>query len=276
MAAVQGYISEFHVAKMDCPAEERMIRMVLDDMEPGVALEFDLPARRLMVTHACPVAEVLKRLETLNYDTRLQGSRELSAAAMTTAANAFAERDADEARVLKWMLAINGVMFLLEVTVGIIGQSTALIADGVDMFADAAVYGLALFAVGRSARRKLTAAHTAGWLQLILAASVLVEVVRRFVYGSDPVSGLMMGMGLLALIANVSCLLLIHRQRHGGVHMQASWIFSAVDVLANTGVILAGLLVLLTGSRYPDLVIGLVIVLIVLNGSRRILQLKVD
>lgn len=276
MAAVQGYISEFHVAKMDCPAEERMIRMVLDDMEPGVALEFDLPARRLKVTHACPVAEVLKRLETLNYDTRLQGSRELSAAAMTTAANAFAERDADEARVLKWMLAINGVMFLLEVTVGIIGQSTALIADGVDMFADAAVYGLALFAVGRSARRKLTAAHTAGWLQLILAASVLVEVVRRFVYGSDPVSGLMMGMGLLALIANVSCLLLIHRQRHGGVHMQASWIFSAVDVLANTGVMLAGLLVLLTGSRYPDLVIGLVIVLIVLNGSRRILQLKVD
>jgi Co/Zn/Cd efflux system component len=56
--------------------------------------------------------------------------------------------------------------------------------------------------------------------------------------------------------------------------MKASWIFSANDVIANLGVILAGGLVVWTGSRYPDLVIGLIIGLIVLNGARRILQLK--
>jgi Co/Zn/Cd efflux system component len=56
--------------------------------------------------------------------------------------------------------------------------------------------------------------------------------------------------------------------------MKASWIFSANDVIANVGVILAGLLVTATSSRYPDLVIGLIIALVVLNGARRILQLK--
>jgi Co/Zn/Cd efflux system component len=56
--------------------------------------------------------------------------------------------------------------------------------------------------------------------------------------------------------------------------MKASWIFSANDVIANLGLIVAGLLVALTGSRYPDLVIGFLIGLIVLNGARRILQLK--
>jgi Co/Zn/Cd efflux system component len=85
---------------------------------------------------------------------------------------------------------------------------------------------------------------------------------------------LMMSFGLIALIANCLCLVLIHKQKDSGVHMKASWIFSANDVIANLGVIVAGLLVALTGSRYPDLVIGFVIGLIVLNGARRILQLK--
>ena len=102
----------------------------------------------------------------------------------------------------------------------------------------------------------------------------LSEVVRRFIAGSEPVSGLMMGMGLVALIANVICLVLISKKRDAGAHMKASYIFSANDVIANAGVILAGFLVAMTGSNYPDLVIGTVVGLIVLNGARRILSLK--
>ena len=102
----------------------------------------------------------------------------------------------------------------------------------------------------------------------------LSEVIRRFLFGSEPLSILMMSFGFIALIANSVYLVLINKQKDSGVHMKASWIFSANDVIANLGVILAGLLVALTGSRYPDLVIGFVIGLIVLNGARRILQLK--
>ena len=179
-----------------------------------------------------------------------------------------------EAGTLKILLGINAAMFVIELGAGLIAQSTGLIADSLDMFADAAVYGLALFAVGRAARLQVRAAHLAGIFQIVLALGVLVEVVRRFMYGSEPESMLMMGIGLVALVANASCLLMIYGHREGGAHMKASWIFSANDVLANIGVIVAGALVAWTGSPYPDLVIGTVVGLIVLNGARRILALK--
>ena len=111
-------------------------------------------------------------------------------------------------------------------------------------------------------------------MQVVLALTALAEVARRFLLGSEPQSLSMMGIGLLALAANVACLLLIHGQRDGGVHMRASWIFSANDVLANLGVILAGALVAWTGSAWPDLLIGTAVALLVLNGARRILALK--
>ena len=84
----------------------------------------------------------------------------------------------------------------------------------------------------------------------------------------------MMGVALLALAANVTCLLLIARHRHGGVHMKASWIFSANDVIANAGVIAAGALVAWSGSRLPDLIVGTAVALVVLAGALRILRLR--
>lgn len=183
-----------------------------------------------------------------------------------------------EARTLKILLAINAAMFVLEFGVGWYAQSTGLVADALDMFADAAVYGLALYAVGRAARHKLRAAHLSGLLQVVLALGVLAEVVRRALYGSEPMSALMMGMGVLALAANVACLWLLARERDGsgesGVHMKASWIFSVNDVLANIGVTVAGTLVALTGSHWPDLVAGTLIGLLVLSGGVRILRLR--
>ncbi len=156
---------------------------------------------------------------------------------------------------------------------GLIAQSGGLVAGSLDMFADAAVYGLALYAVGRAASLKTRAAHVAGWLQMALALGALGEVVRRTLIGSEPKSGLMMGVGALALAANVACLVLIAKKRDRGVHIKASNIFSANDVIANIGVIAAGALVAWTGSHYPDLVIGTVIGIIALNGARRILKL---
>ena len=165
-------------------------------------------------------------------------------------------------------------MFVFELALGIVAESTGLIADSLDMFADAVVYGLALYAVGHSTAKKIAAAHVAGWLQVVLALGALVEVVRGFLLGSDPHSLLMWSVGLVALAANVLTLVLVARQRDRGAHMTASYIFTANDVLANLGVIVAGALVWWTGSRYPDLVIGTIIGVAVLHGARRILRLR--
>jgi len=181
-------------------------------------------------------------------------------------------QDKSERRVLIALLLINGIMFVAELGVGWWAQSTALIADALDMLADAMVYGVGLYAVGKSLLVKTRAARLSGSLQVLLGLLVLVDIVRRLIVGSEPVSTLMMGMGLLALIANVTCLILIAKHREGEVHMRASWIFSKNDVIANLGIILAGGLVAWTGSRLPDLVIGLLVALIVIRGGILILQ----
>ena len=82
----------------------------------------------------------------------------------------------------------------------------------------------------------------------------------------------MIGVGVVALVANVICLSLISKHRDGEIHMRASWIFSKNDVIANAGVILAGILVSVLDSRIPDLVIGSVIVLIVFRGGLMIIS----
>jgi Co/Zn/Cd efflux system component len=181
-------------------------------------------------------------------------------------------KDKSERRVLIALLLINGIMFIAELVIGWWAQSTALIADALDMLADAMVYSVGLYAVGKTLQIKAHAARLSGSLQVLLGLLVLADILRRFIVGSEPVSSLMMGMGLVALLANVTCLVLISRHREGEVHMRASWIFSKNDVIANLGVILAGGLVAWSGSRLPDLVIGLLVVIVVIRGGQLILK----
>jgi hypothetical protein len=266
------WVSHYAVPKMDCPSEERMIRLALNGMEEIRVLSFDLSRRTLEVVHAGAAEPISAKLEALGLGAALQKT---VAVELNTLADTDTSATAQqESTSLRLLLAINAVMFVIELTAGLIAQSAGLVADSLDMFADAAVYGLALYAVGHSVKMQLRAAHLAGVLQLILALGVLLEAGRRFVFGSEPESMTMMAVAFVALIANTSCLLLISRHREGGAHMKASWIFSANDVLINIGVILAGALVAWTGSRYPDLIIGTLVGLVVLNGARRILALK--
>jgi Co/Zn/Cd efflux system component len=260
--------SLFAVPKMDCPSEERMIRMALDEVAGVQGIRCDLAERRVSVVHAVDAREITARLEHLG----------LGAALIQTTTAAPAAEDvpapAGEAQTLRIVLAINAVMFVGESVMAWFAQSAGLLADSLDMFADAAVYGLALYAVGRSAQARTRTAHAAGWLQAALAIGAFGEVVRRFLWGSEPEPPLMMIVAAVALAANVACLWLLSRHREGGAHMKASVIFSANDVIANVGVIVAGFLVSWTGARYPDLVVGAVIAVVVGLGARRILRLR--
>ena len=177
-----------------------------------------------------------------------------------------------ERKTLLTVLGINAFMFVFELVLGLLAESTGLIADSLDMFADASVYSIGLYAVGKGAIRKGRAARLSGIVQIALAVLVLFDVLRRFILGSEPVSSLMMGIGVMALVANSICLSLISKHRDGGIHMRASVIFSTNDVIANIGVIVSGALVWVLGNRYPDIVIGLAIAAVVLRGGIRILK----
>ena len=269
-----SHLSVFHVSKMDCPSEEQLIRAAFACFDKNLIFEFDLPGRKVRIYHPNMADKVEKAIKSVGLGATLVSLKAVDQNEGQAAQKLRSINDAREAQVLRLLLVINAVMFVLELTAGITAQSTGLIADSLDMLADATVYGVSLYAVGKVTKIKLNAAHFSGWLQIILALGVLLEVARRYLYGSEPVSALMMGFGTIALIANIICLLLIFKWRNQGSHMKASWIFSTNDVLANIGVIAAGLLVAWTGSRFPDLIIGLIVGGFVLSGAVRILSLK--
>jgi Co/Zn/Cd efflux system component len=133
---------------------------------------------------------------------------------------------------------------------------------------------LSLWAVGSTVFRKKKVARLSGYFQLTLALIGIIEVIRRFlIFEEMPDYRVMIGVSIFALIANSICLYLLQKSKSSEAHMKASMIFTSNDVIINTGVILAGLLVLITNSKYPDLVIGAVVFLIVVRGALRILKL---
>jgi len=180
-------------------------------------------------------------------------------------------KDKAQSKVLIILLAINAAMFVFELGLGWYAESTGLIADSLDMLADAIVYGIGLYAIGKAVQHKARAALISGWFQAALAMLIVGDIIRRVLLGSEPVSALMMGVGVVALIANVICLSLIQSHKDGEVHMRASWIFSKNDVIANIGVIFSGGLVWALDSRWPDLLIGSLIALVILRGARHII-----
>lgn len=180
--------------------------------------------------------------------------------------------DPRQRRVLIIALALNLAMFFIEFTAGWLAESSGLIADSLDMLADAAVYAISLYAVGRSLRHKAAAAMTNGALELLLGLAVLADIARRIAGGSEPQAGIMVGVALLALAVNVACLYLLHAYRKGDINLKASWICTRNDVLANIGVIAAAGLVAWLDTPWPDWMIGALIAAIIVRSAWRILH----
>ena len=258
----------YFIKKMDCSAEEQMIRMRLAGIEQVEHLTFDLSARRLIVEHTGNPEAINSALDALGL-----GARQI----MHEATNAPADGSEDaseEKRPLVAALAINAAFFVGEFTAGLLAGSMGLLADSLDMLADALVYALSLMAVGGPMVRKKQLARYSGYLQLSLAVFGLAEVTRRFVVAEDiPDVSTMIIVAVLALAGNVATLIILNRARRGEAHVEASWIFTSNDIKVNGLVIVSGLLVAATASRIPDLIAGALIFIVVARGARRILAL---
>lgn len=181
-------------------------------------------------------------------------------------------RAAIQRRVLSIALALNAAMFVIELAAGIFGQSTGLIADSLDMLADAFAYTIALAAMRGSAAFKLVAARLSGSLLMLLGIGVLVDVARRTHHGSKPESMVMIAVACLSLAVNATVLGMLGRFRRGEVHLRATWIFTRADVIANLGVIASGLAVYFTSSRAPDLLVGSAIGIYIVKEALEILR----
>lgn len=176
-------------------------------------------------------------------------------------------------RQLLWVvLTLNASMFVIEFMAGWIAHSTSLLADSLDMFADAVVYGISLYAVGRAVALKARAAVTNGVLQLTLSLVVLADVSRRLLTDAAPEPMVMSVVSLMALTVNMICFGMLYRFRSGDINLKASWICSRNDMMANVGVLIAAIMVSQTGRAWPDLVVGTLIAMLVMTSAIRIIS----
>ncbi|MEE4260321.1 MAG: cation diffusion facilitator family transporter [Bacteroidales bacterium] len=259
--------STFYISKMDCPSEESLIRMKLEGLSAIKGLVFDIENRKLTVFHSEENEEIEQHLKELNLGTEHKET-------IVVQQNEFKDDSSVQSKLLWTVLIINFAFFIIEITTGFISKSMGLVADSLDMLADAFVYGLSLWAVGSTVIRKKKVARMSGYFQLALALLGLSEVIRRFIsFEEVPDFQTMIIVSILALIANSVCLYLLQKSKSKEAHMKASMIFTSNDIIINTGVIVAGVLVLLTQSKYPDLIIGAIVFLIVVRGAFRILKL---
>ena len=174
--------------------------------------------------------------------------------------------------VLRQVLLWNLALFAGLGVAGWAADSSALLANAVDNGSDAAVYLLSYLAIERRPVWKRGAATVSGVMLLIFAVAVLADVVRRWMYGAEPLGPVMIGLAVVAASINLWCLVLLRRTRSDDVNMKAAETFSFNDFISNGGVIVAGVLVLWLGTSWPDLLAGALIAAVAFKGGIEILQ----
>ena len=177
-----------------------------------------------------------------------------------------------ERKTLRIALSLNATMFVVGITAGMLAESTGLLADALDMLTDAIAYTLALMAISRGPEFKRNAARWTGGVLVLLGAGIVAEVVRRWFHGSEPVGLVMMVYSAISFAVNLFVLTQLAKYRLGQVHINATYICTRADVLANLGVFVSGAIVTLTGLRVVDLIAGFAIGVYVVKEAVEILR----
>lgn len=175
-------------------------------------------------------------------------------------------------RMLIAVLCINFGMFLIEGGAGLVSRSSALLADSLDMFGDAVVYGVTLYALDRGTGWLARSSILKGLVLCAFTISVVVEAAYKAIANVVPEAYTVGGVGILALVANGCCLLLLLRHRRDDINMTSAWICSRNDMITNVSVILAAFSVAFTQSAWPDVLVGAGIATLLLISATGILR----
>lgn len=178
----------------------------------------------------------------------------------------------EQSSVLKIVLAINAVMFGVELTAGLLANSISLIADSLDMLGDALVYGFSLYVISEGARMKALSAMFKGGIMAAFGLFVLGQAVYKMLIPEVPVYEAIGAIGLLALTANGVCLALLWKHRSDDINMSSVWLCSRNDIIANVSVLFAAAGVWLTHSAWPDILVGLALAVLFLQSAFTVLR----
>lgn len=174
--------------------------------------------------------------------------------------------------VLLVVLGINATMFLVEVVVGFFARSNSVLADSLDMFGDAVVYASSLYVLERDRVWQGRVAALKGVIMVVFGLGVLADAVAKALGTRVPAANGMGVIGAIALGANLYCLYLLTKHRDDDINMRSVWICSRNDIIANVGLLAAAGGVALLQSRWPDIVVGLIVAGLFLSSAVGVLR----
>ena len=175
-------------------------------------------------------------------------------------------------RIMWAVLAVNAAMFLIEAAAGLGAKSVALQADALDFLADAATYGITLLVLPMAIRWRARAALVKGASMALFGLWVLGATAYNAFLLDAPDALVMGSVGVLALLANLFCALLLFRFRGGDSNKRSAWLCSRNDVLGNLAVIVAASGVSATGTAWPDLAVALIMAALWVHAAVQIIR----
>lgn len=177
-----------------------------------------------------------------------------------------------QAQVLWAVLFINLVMFVIEFGSGIVSKSLSLTGDSLDMLGDALVYASSLYVINKGSKAQAGSAFLKGIIMFLFAIAVFGRASYQMFTGTIPEATTMGIVGVIALVANLFCLLLLTKHRQDNLNMSSVWLCSRNDIIANVSVLIAAGLVLLTNSLLPDLVVGFLLTIVFAKSAGKVLS----
>lgn len=178
----------------------------------------------------------------------------------------------DYKRRLWIVIALNATMFAVEMTAGHLAKSQALQADALDFAGDAMTYGISLAVIGASIRARTNAALFKGFSLLLMGLWVFGSTVYRVFYVGVPAAEIMGAVGFLALLTNLASVFLLVRYKDGDANVRSVWLCSRNDAIGNVGVIIAGIVVAITGAAWPDLLVAVLLATLFLRSAVSIIS----
>lgn len=175
-------------------------------------------------------------------------------------------------RVLWAVIGMNAAMFGIEMAAGRLAGSQALQADALDFLGDTLTYGISLAVIGASQTTRSAAALLKGMSLTLMGLWVFGSTAYHVLVLGLPSAEIMGGIGLLALAANVTSVLLLMRYKEGDANVRSVWLCSRNDAIGNVAVMVAAGAVWLTSSAWPDLIVATAMAGLFLNSSFLILR----
>jgi Co/Zn/Cd efflux system component len=184
----------------------------------------------------------------------------------------FEGLSANYKRRLWLVIAINATMFLVEMGAGALAGSQALQADALDFLGDATTYGISLAVIGASIQIRARAAILKALSLTVMGVWVLGSTAYHVLILGIPRAEIMGAIGILALVANATSVLILMRYKDGDANVRSVWLCSRNDAIGNVAVMIAALAVWGTATKWPDLLVAAVMAGLFLTSSIQILR----